>query len=103
MACAANAGVSCEMAATTDGQAAALEPLAQIGEVEKLLVAMRAEVGGKLLMVDAQRISHLAEEPSNRIGADDGPEIGHRHGYLSGSAAGPFQASNGIPGRVGSE
>src|SRR5215472_14334864 len=34
-----------------DGQAVALERLAQIGEVEKLLVAMRAEVGGKLLVI----------------------------------------------------
>ena len=83
-----------------DGQAVALERLAQIGEVEKLLVAMRAEVGGKLLVIDTQRISHLVEEPSDRIGADDDSEIRQRHGNLFGSAAGPFQASNGIPGRV---
>jgi hypothetical protein len=77
-----------------------LEPLAQIGEVEKLLVAMRAEVGGKLLVIDTQRISHLVEEPSDRIGADDDPEIRQRHGNLFGRAAGPFQSSNGVTGRV---
>jgi hypothetical protein len=51
-------------------------------------------------VIETQRISHLVEEPSDRIGADDDPEIRQRHGNLFGSAAGPFQASNGIPGRV---
>jgi hypothetical protein len=84
---------------TDDGQAASLEPLAQIGEIEELLVAMKARVGGKLLVIDTQRISHLMEEPSDSIGSDDDPAI-RQPGNLFSSAVGPFQSGNGIPGRV---
>ena len=68
--------------------------------VEKLLVAIRTGVGGELLVIDAERIAHLMEQPGDGIGADRDPEVAERHGDFGGRAAGPFQAGDGIAGGV---
>jgi len=65
-----------------DGEAAALEAIPKVAEVEELIVAVGAEVVGELLVIDAQRIAHLMEETGNRVGADKDTEVTQRHGNL---------------------
>ena len=83
-----------------DRQAAALEALPKITQVEELIIAIGADVGGEFLVIDAQGIAHLMEEPSDSVGADDDAEVTQRHGDLVGSSPGPLQPSDGIAGRV---
>ena len=83
-----------------DGETAALKSVAQIAEVEELIVAIRTVVGGAFLVIDPKRIAHLMEEPGDGVGTDDDTEVTQRHGNLVGSAAGPLQPSDGIAGGV---
>ena len=83
-----------------DRQAAALEALPKITKVEELILAIRAEVGGELLVIDAQGIAHLMEETSDGVGTDDDAEVTQRHGDLVGSSSGPLQPADGIAGGV---
>ena len=85
-----------------DGQPPTLEAITQIADVEKLLVAIRTGVGGELLVVDAQRIAHGLEQPGDGVGTDVDAEVAERQGDFGGRAAGPFQAGDGVAGRVGS-
>jgi hypothetical protein len=61
---------------------------------------MGTEIGGKLLVIDSQRVSHLMEKPCDGVGADDHAEVRQRHGDLVGSSPRPFQPGDGIAGRV---
>jgi len=52
-----------------------LEALPKIAKVEKLIIAIRAEIGGEVLMVDAQGIAHFVEETGYGVGADADTEV----------------------------
>jgi hypothetical protein len=62
--------------------ATTLESVSQIAEVEELIIAIGAVVGGEFLMIDAKGIAHLMEETGNGVGADDDAEVTQRHGNL---------------------
>ena len=49
----------------------ALEALTKIAEIEELIIAVGAKVGGELLVIDAQGIAHLVEKTRDGVGADD--------------------------------
>ena len=83
-----------------DGQPPTLEAIAKIAEVEELIVAIGTGVGGELLVIDAQGIAHLLEQPGDGVGTDEDTEVAERHGDLGGRAAGPLQAGDGIAGGV---
>ena len=74
--------------------------MSKITQVEELIIAIGAEVGGELLVIDAQGIAHLMEETSDGIGTDDDTEVTQRHGNLVRSSPGPLQAGDGIAGRI---
>ena len=74
--------------------------MSKITQVEELIIAIGAEVGGELLVIDPKRIAHLMEEAGNGVGTDDDTEVSQRHGNLVGSSPGPLQASDGIAGGV---
>src|SRR3989442_13891814 len=61
-----------------DGQASTLEAMAQVTDIEKLLVSIWTRVGGQLFVVDAERIAHLVEQSGDRVGADGDPEVPER-------------------------
>jgi hypothetical protein len=63
-----------------DGEATALESVAKVAEVEKLMVAIGTMVGGKLLVIDAQRIAQVMEQAGDGVGAHPDPEVSERHG-----------------------
>ena len=83
-----------------DGQVAALEVTAQVADVQKLLVAIGTRVGGDLLVVDAERIAHVAEQPPDRVRTDGDAKVAERQGHFGGRAAGPFHPGDGITGGV---
>ena len=83
-----------------DGQAAALEALPKITQIEELIIAIGTEVGGQFLVIDAQGITHLMEETSDRIGTDRDTEVPQSHGDLVGGTPRPLQPGNGITGGV---
>jgi hypothetical protein len=85
---------------TDDGQSAATEVITQIGDVVELEVAVGAGIGGQLLAIDAQGVIHLVQEPSDGIGRDSEAVLGEDGGDLDGGAPRPFQAGDGIAGRV---
>src|SRR6516225_12013064 len=72
----------------------------KITKVEELIIAIRAEVGGKFLVIDAQGIAHLMEETSDGVGTDDDPEVTQRHGNLVRRSPGPLQPGDGIASGV---
>ena len=74
--------------------------LAQFGDVLELLVAIRMRGPGALLVVDAQRESHLLEEPGDGARADVGAELSQFGGDLGGRAACPLQAADRVAGRL---
>ncbi len=51
-------------------------------------------------MVDAQRIAHGLEQPADGVGTDVDAKVAEHHGDFRGRAAGPFQAGDGVAGRV---
>lgn len=77
-----------------------MEALTKIAEVEKLIIAVGAKVGGEFLVIDAQGIAHLMEEAGYGVGTDDNTEVAQSHGNLVGSSPGPLQASDGIASRI---
>lgn len=83
-----------------DGQMTALEAASQLGEIFELEISIRAVAGGDLLMIDAQRIAHLIEQPRDSIGTDGDTELAKFLGYSDSRAARPAQASHGIAGSV---
>jgi hypothetical protein len=83
-----------------DGETTALEAVAKVTEVEELMVAVGTVIGGKLLVIDAQRIAHLMEQAGDGAGAHADPEVSERHGHLGGGSPRPLQARDGIAGGV---
>ena len=83
-----------------DGETAALKSMAKIAEVEELMVAIGTVVGGEVLVIEAQGITHLVEETSDSVGTDYDAEVTQRHGNLGGGSPGPLQARDGITGGV---
>src|SRR5258708_3808992 len=83
-----------------DGETAALKSVAQIAEVEELMVAIGTVVGGEFLVIDAKGIAHLMEEAGDRVGTNDDAEVAQCLGNLVGSSPGPLQTGDGIPGGV---
>ncbi len=83
-----------------DGETAALKSVAQIAEVEELMVAIGTVVGGELLVIDPKRIAHLVEETSDRVGANQDTEVIQRQGHLGGGSSRPLQTRNRITGGV---
>ena len=80
--------------------AATLESLAQIGEIEELIVTIRRVVGGEFLVIDTQGIAHLMEQASDGVGADRDAEVAERQGNLGRRSTGPLQAGDGIASGV---
>ena len=78
----------------------ALEAAAQLGEIFELEISIRAVAGGDLLMIHAQRIAHLIEQPRDSIRADGDTELAKFLGYSDSRAARPAQAGHGIAGSV---
>ena len=85
---------------TDDGQVAALEAGAQIGEIFELEVSVGAVAGGDLFVIHAQRIAHLVEQSRDGIGADTDAECEEFLGDSGRGAARPAQAGHGIAGRI---
>jgi hypothetical protein len=83
-----------------DGETTARESIAKVTEVEELMVAVGTVVGGKLLVIDAQRIAHLMEQAGDGAGAHPDPEVSERDGHLGGGSPRPLQAGDGIAGGV---
>ena len=54
---------------------AALEALPKITQIKELIITIGTEVGGELLVIDAQGIAHLMEEASYGVGTDDHTEV----------------------------
>ena len=52
-----------------------MEALTKIAQLEELIIAVGAKVGGEFLVIDAQGIAHLVEETSDGVGADDHTEV----------------------------
>ena len=82
------------------GTAATLEALTQIAQIEELIIAVGAKVGGEFLVIGPQRIAHLVEKTSDGIGADTDTEVAQRHGNLLRSTPRPLQPGDGIAGSV---
>ena len=72
-----------------DGQVAALEAVAQIGEVFELKVAVGTGIGRDLLLIDPQGIAHLLEQTGDGIGRDGDAEFGQRLRDRGGCATRP--------------
>jgi hypothetical protein len=83
-----------------DGETAALKSVAQIAEVEELMVAIGTVVGGESLVIDTKRIAHLMEKTGDRVGTDDDAEVTQCLGNLVGSSPGPLQTRDGVTGGV---
>jgi len=83
-----------------DGQTAALEALPKISEVEELIIAIGTMVGGDLLLIEPQRIAHLAKETRDGVGTDDDAEVAEGDGYLISSSPGPLEPSDRIAGSI---
>jgi hypothetical protein len=83
-----------------DGETMALKSVAQIAEVEELMVAIGTVVGGEFLMIDPKGIAHLMQEAGDGTGANQDPEICERHGNLGGGSPRPLHPGDGIPGGV---
>jgi len=83
-----------------DGETAALKSVAQIAEVEELMVAIGTVVGGESLVIDTKRIAHLMEKTGDRVGTDDDAEVAQCLGNLVGSSPGPLQTRDGVTGGV---
>ena len=66
----------------------------------ELVVAVRMRGAGTLLVVDAQRESHLLEKPGDGPRADAGAELAQFGGDLGGRTACPLQAADRVAGRL---
>jgi hypothetical protein len=69
---------------TDNGQMAVLEAVAQVGEVFELKVAVGADAGRNLLVIETQGIAHLMEQARHGIGRNGKAEccqfLGDGHG-----------------------
>jgi hypothetical protein len=83
-----------------DGETAALKSVAQIAEVEELMVAIGTVVGGESLVIDTKRIAHLMEKTGDRVGTHQDTEVIQRQGHLGGGSSRPLQTGDGITGGV---
>jgi len=84
-----------------DGETTARESVAKVTEVEKLTVAIGTVIGGKLLVIEAQRRAPLMEQAGDGAGAHPDPEVSERHGHLGGGGSPrPLRAGDGIPSGV---
>jgi hypothetical protein len=83
-----------------DRETTARESVAKVTEVEELMVAIGTVIGGKLFVIDAQRIAHLMKQAGDGAGAHLNPEVSERHGHLGGGSPRPLQAGDGIPGGI---
>jgi len=83
-----------------DGETAALKSVAQVAEVEELMVAIGTMVGGEVLVIDAKGIAHLMEETGDGVGANQDPEVTQRHCHLGGGSSRPLQTRDGVTGGV---
>jgi hypothetical protein len=83
-----------------DGETAALKSVAQVAEVEELMVAIGTVVGGEFLVIDAKGIAHLMEETGDGVGANQDPEVTQRHCHLGGGSSRPLQTRDGITGGI---
>ena len=72
---------------TDDGKVTTLESTAKFSEIFELEITVRTGVGGDLLVIDAQRIPHLIEQPRNGVGADTDAELAKFLGDSGGRAA----------------
>ena len=72
-----------------DGQMATLEAVAQVGKICELEVAVWADGGGDLLVIDAERIAHLIEQSGDGVGRNGNAECCQFLGDGRGSAARP--------------
>jgi len=77
-----------------------LEALTKIAQIEELIIAVEAKVGGEFLVIDAQRIAHPVKKTSDGVGANTDTEVAQRHGNLFRSAARPLQPGDGIASGV---
>jgi hypothetical protein len=77
-----------------------LEAPTKIAQIEELIIAVGAKVGGAFLVIDAQGIAHLGEQTSDGVGAHPDTEVAQGHGNLLGSAPRPLQPGDGIAGGV---
>ena len=83
-----------------DGQMALLKIVAQFGEIFELEVALGADRGSNLFVIDAERIAHLVEQASNGVRRDRNAECYQLLGDGHGSATRPAQAGDRIASRV---
>jgi len=83
-----------------DGETTALKSVAQIAEVEELMVAIGTVIGGEFLVVDPKGIAHLMEEAGDGAGANQDTEVTQRHGHLGGGSSRPLQTGDGVTGGV---
>jgi hypothetical protein len=67
----------------------ALKAVAQLGEICKLEIAAGAGVGGDLLAIDAQGITHLIEQAGDSVWGDGDAEMEKFLGDGGSCAAGP--------------
>jgi len=67
----------------------ALEAVPQFGEIFELKVAVGAGAGGDLFVIDPQRIAHLVQQASHRVGGNRNAELGQFLGDGRGGAARP--------------
>ena len=72
-----------------DGQMAALEAVAQLGEIFELKVAVGTRIGRDLLLIDSQGIAHVMEQAGDGIGRDGNAEFGQLLRDSGGRAARP--------------
>jgi hypothetical protein len=77
-----------------------LEATAQLGQIFELEIAIRTEVGGDLLVIDAQRIAHLMEQAGDGIGADSDAEWAKFLGDSASCSARPAQTRHRIAASV---
>jgi len=77
-----------------------LEALTKIAQIEELIIAIEAKVGGEFLVIDAKGIAHLVEKTSDGVGANTDTEVAQCHGDLIGRATGPLQPGDGIASGV---
>ena len=77
-----------------------MEALTKITQIEELIIAVGAKVGGEFLVIDAQGIAHLVEKTSDGVGANADTEVAQRHGNLLRRAPRPLQPGDGIASGV---
>ena len=83
-----------------DGMIARLETVSHFGDILELLIAVRAGVCGKHLVVDAERVAHLMKQAADSIGGNEDSHFGEKDSNLVGGTPTPFQSGHRIATRV---